>query len=42
VDELVFGDTPHVQHMLREPEKYLSGLDDFLIKAGTLSAAPTA
>lgn len=32
VDEVIFDDTPHVQHMRLEPEKYLSALDVFLRK----------
>mmetsp|Transcript_10957 Transcript_10957/g.25680 ORF Transcript_10957/g.25680 Transcript_10957/m.25680 type:complete len:223 (-) Transcript_10957:86-754(-) len=36
VDETVFEDTPHVQHLLREPERYLGALDSFLGKHGLL------
>jgi hypothetical protein len=35
-DEVVFKDTAHVQHMLKEPEKYISALDGFLHKNGLL------
>jgi hypothetical protein len=30
--QVIFDDTPHVQHMLLEREKYLAGLDAFLAK----------
>jgi hypothetical protein len=38
VDEEVFQDTPHVQHMRLQPEKYLGALDLFLEKHGLPSA----
>ena len=35
-DQEVFGDSPHVQHMLRHPEQYLAALDAFLAKHSAL------
>mmetsp|Transcript_6228 Transcript_6228/g.8037 ORF Transcript_6228/g.8037 Transcript_6228/m.8037 type:complete len:264 (+) Transcript_6228:60-851(+) len=35
-EEVVFKDTAHVQHMLKEPEKYISALDQFLQRNGLL------
>ena len=39
VDEAVFEDTPHVQHMRLQPEKYLAALDAFIDKHGLLAGA---